>query len=382
MRRNPIWPMCGLLLATWPGIIAPPVQAQALSEERAAPVRSVLFVAETAEARGSAPDEQAFAALFAATVPELLQQRSAVRRLFEALRPVKAASQPAMSAGSINETAEKIVVADADPYFSRWQKDATERLNQEKKFTTRGEHQVAKLHPDSFVVVCEAGCRSNVGDVVYIVSKAAAGAAKPPKPEVAILETTAASGGESTASADAVSKPERPVEPAATETSTDGSKDLPCVAGCYDRPQQRRPSGNHRAELPAQRLAETHTAPTPLRSAAAQAIFAAAAPPAVIAKQPVTKLRSTQIGRNGAIVSAEAPRLRRADSVKFARAVIARLKTPQSWRATVQRSSAPAAMPPPRSIKASVNRPRQKASEYRASSAQMAKIRRAVARLR
>ncbi len=374
--------MCGLLLATWPGAIASPVQAQALSEVRAAPVRSVLFVAETAEARGSAPDEQAFRALFAAKSPEPPQQRSAVRRLFDALRPVKSAQQLPMSAQSINETAEKIIVADADPYFSRWQKDATERLNQEKKFTTRGEHQVAKLHPDSFVVVCEAGCRSNVGDVVYIVSKAAAGAAKPPKPEVAILETTAASGSESTANADTFSKPERPIEPAATDGSTDGSKDLPCVAGCYDRPQPRRPSGNHRTELPSQRLAETHSAPARWRPAAALAITAAAAPPAVIAKQPISKVRSTQIGRNGAIVSADAPRLRRADSVKFARAVIARLKTPNSWRATVQRSSAPAAMPPPRLIKASVDRPRHKASEYRASSAQMAKIRRAVARLR
>lgn len=119
-----------------------------------------------------------------------------------------------------------------DPDRNLFQEDGIDALKDEDEadVTANRGSPLASAYPDSFIVVCEAGCRPSSNKIVYEVSKIAAAAADIAKRK---LETTA-------------------VEP------TDGSKDaasventVVCVAGCYrdEKPQPQR-AETKKAEQP------------------------------------------------------------------------------------------------------------------------------------
>jgi hypothetical protein len=132
--------------------------------------------------------------------------------------------------GASNKAAGQvsIVVAEADPYFERWQKDANERLKEENEKNDPQINPLQSANPDKAVVVCEAGCMTTKDEVVYIAAIVPgilpAGALEP-----------ASSDGQPTAPQD------------------EGS--LPCIAGCYDRPERKAPTARRAAavESPAAR---------------------------------------------------------------------------------------------------------------------------------
>ncbi|MEZ5900205.1 MAG: hypothetical protein R3D51_12025 [Hyphomicrobiaceae bacterium] len=72
----------------------------------------------------------------------------------------------------------------------------------------QSQHALAETNPDSFVVICEAGCRSGHDEIVYTISKASAQAAEIAKHR---MEVTAAS----------------------TEVANSDDA-VVCIAGCYD----------------------------------------------------------------------------------------------------------------------------------------------------
>lgn len=120
-------------------------------------------------------------------------------------------------------------------------------------------HPLAQAHPGDFLVICEAGCRSESNRIVYQVSKAAASAAAIAQRR---LELTAASVQQVASVDDAVV----------------------CVAGCYDDEPVAR---NKKAEAspPAHAPAHAATAP-PLRQAAHQPADTTA--PKAVAETPST----------------------------------------------------------------------------------------------
>ena len=85
--------------------------------------------------------------------------------------------------------------------------------------TTRSPHPLAAANPESFVVICEAGCRAGNDQIVYKISK-------------------------TSAPADAIAKRRLEVTAAADEIASAGDAAV-CVAGCY----REEPARRHHARL-------------------------------------------------------------------------------------------------------------------------------------
>ena len=139
------------------------------------------------------------------------------------------------------EPTVRIKIADADPYYSLWQSHAKEKLKNEVDLSRPTASKQAADHPDSYVVVCEAGCREAPGHIVYMVTKVAAATGASRKLEPASVESPEASIA-------SPAEPQAAVDPAS----------LVCVAGCYDRPVPRSRTEIKKAEI---------TPPAPAQSA-------------------------------------------------------------------------------------------------------------------
>jgi hypothetical protein len=112
-----------------------------------------------------------------------------------------------------------ILMVDADPNFERWQKDADERLKEENSAKTPPMHPLAAANPGKSVVVCEAGCATTKDEVVYIADVVPA-----------VL-------------------PEGKFEPSSSTGAApldEGS--VPCIAGCYERPEKSKTAPRRNAE--------------------------------------------------------------------------------------------------------------------------------------
>ena len=292
--------------------------------------RSVVFLAEMSL---SERDDAMMLPILAAgeVVPD--QPSSMLRRLFSTLKPiakkaiVKAAPAPIVTA-ALPERA--IIVAEADPNFGRWQAQANQRIEQEKSLSNRKEHAQAIAHPDSYVTVCEAGCRGKPDQIVYSVIKTEAAGAGP-----APYVPTDSSAEDSTKDA---------VVAAAPVTS---DTDITCVAGCYDSPRKIKARETGLLQL---KKAEAVAVP---RRAVARKSFnpARAVTVAAVARlfnKPVAPRRALQIGYNGAIVAAEPEpkKVRHAAARKaIVRAIAARLDgTSAGWRTRVIKASARSAV--------------------------------------
>jgi hypothetical protein len=57
-----------------------------------------------------------------------------------------------------------------DPNYDNWQKDADIKLNSENKQQKGKEHPLVAANPDSYLVICVAGCRPSSDEIVYRVS--------------------------------------------------------------------------------------------------------------------------------------------------------------------------------------------------------------------
>ncbi|NOT70294.1 MAG: hypothetical protein HOP09_03125 [Hyphomicrobium sp.] len=236
--------------------------------------------------------------------------------------------QPAPAADIAPPGPRMIMVAAADPYFDRWQKDANERLKEEasgKKFVL---HPLQAATPDVSVIVCEAGCRTLKDEVVYTAAYV------PAVPPARTFEP-------------ASSPPN--AGPAAEPALDEGS--LPCIAGCYERPERpasspRRQAGLHDGErtvVSASGVVEKRVPPPQL--------ITGAIAPLTVAATPGRAVRAQQIGYNGAIVEVRpeqrksvrtgfhkgrtALRLLKLRPAKATRDSDAKAKTLPGWRTTV-----------------------------------------------
>ena len=232
------------------------------------------------------------------------------RRPFAALRPAKTV-QTGPEPSSITTSAipdrrkpdRIIMIADADTNYARWQKNADEKLRQESDIRTVKEHPLATANPDSYVTVCEAGCRGAPDQIVYSVIKteAASAAGRGYVP-------TGATGADEAQSSDETTR----AVPVAIGSVEDQSS-IMCVAGCYESPKV------HRARP----VAGTGTTEP--------------------SRKPVTagnlQLRAPQLTHNGAIVEARTGATRAASVKAITRAISARLTAKSAWRAKVFRST-------------------------------------------
>ncbi len=287
--------------------------------------RPVVFLAEASITERD--DATALAILGAAEV--LSEESSSVlRRLFSTLKPIakkvvaKAVPSPIVTAALPDRS---ILLAEASPNFGRWQERANSRLDQEKSLLNSKEHPQAIAHPDSYVTVCEAGCRGKPDQIVY-----------------AIVKTEAASAGPAPyVPTDSSSEPPPSAGAAAAADMADA--DITCVAGCYDSPkkfkarQTAQTAVKKASAAPVSSRAMTRKAFNPARAVTNAAVARAL-------NKPASPRRAMQIGYNGAIVMAE-PLLKKdrraAASKAIVRAIAARLEgTSAGWRTRVIKASA------------------------------------------
>lgn len=129
------------------------------------------------------------------------------RSVFGARKTIAHGPVPEQTAAVPNPSV--VFLAEVDPNFDRWQRDANEHLKQEHARNAPKLHPLAAAHPTKSVVVCEAGCGKSTADqIVYIA---------PVVPAVLMTASSDADG---------------PPEPAAANL---GDGELACVAGCYVR---------------------------------------------------------------------------------------------------------------------------------------------------
>ena len=202
---------------------------------------------------------------------------------------------------------ENIMVAEADPYFERWQKDADERLKQERTGPTIEPHPLASANPGKSVVVCEAGCRTSKQEIVYIAlaypAEATAAKFTPSSSQVPLDAANGASSVSGTT-----------VEPLEQGT-------VPCIAGCY---------GNAvTSKVTAQKSASAVEGPPTLYVSQ------------MIPRRPRLQLKvRSQFSVNGAIVGPiRAPRLKQARH-PFGRTIAAKVRAAkfvplEHWRTKV-----------------------------------------------
>ncbi|MEQ1653525.1 MAG: hypothetical protein ABL897_13630 [Hyphomicrobium sp.] len=217
------------------------------------------------------------------------------------------------TANAVTEKAEPgpriIIVAAADPYYERWQRDANERLKAEGVAQIVKQHPLAAAHPDKSVIVCEAGCSSRKDEVVYMAAYV---------PAVA---------------------PPRTFEPAASGNGSDGSAaqseadddSLPCIAGCYDRPEPSYASRRRQAETQEQAPAAP-IAPVKLADAQSNPVVTGAITPLREPPQVIAKAQRFQLCSNGAIIEQAAALPRGVLKVKAAQHILRSVKAAQAAR--------------------------------------------------
>jgi hypothetical protein len=225
-----------------------------------------------------------------------------------------AAETPAEAApASANSSAEQSTdtsnaAAKPDPNFDRWQKDANDRLKEENAVKDPDPHPLAAANPGKNVVVCEAGCRTTKDEIVYIAA-------------VVRSDVT-----------------DKKFEPSSANKD-DGS--VPCVAGCYDRDEPKRPVSRQRAEI-------AHPFRVAAKDGADEIVSHVVTEhtPKIklhdrIASKIAPKGHRAQFGRNGAIVesrrlSRSAELLRRTQAKS---SVLHGKKVASSWRAHITRDA-------------------------------------------
>ena len=157
----------------------------------------------------AAGDAQSFMAFLSAADARISEGRDYFQHAFTASAPPAAKPESGAAAKPVETS---IIVADADPYFERWQKDADERLKEENSRNTPLQNPLQMANPDKAVVVCEAGCRTTKDEIVYIA------AVVPAVLPAGSLEPSSSAG--------------------ATAAPLDEGS-LPCIAGCYERSEPR-----------------------------------------------------------------------------------------------------------------------------------------------
>jgi hypothetical protein len=249
------------------------------------------------------------------------EQRNAEARVPPPPPPAAGAAappaEPAAEAAPANaespadqSTDQSNTAAKPDPNFDRWQKDANERLKEENAIKEPVQHPLAAANPGNNVVVCEAGCRTPKDEIVYIA---------------AIVRNDV---------------PDKKFEPSSANRD-DGS--VPCIAGCYDRDEPKRPASRSHAEIAhpvrvataksddiSSHIVKGHVATGPVH------------PEKVTrsdSSRPSVKRLRTQSAHNGAIV--ESRRLSRTAELlrrsHFKSSAAIRKKSPGSWHARVTR---------------------------------------------
>lgn len=208
---------------------------------------------------------------FLDVVPEHTGSSSKNFRKFLGFADVTTPNGNASKFEATSKEQRSIIVADADPYFERWQKDADERLKLESNSRTPKQHPLAAEHPEQSVIVCEAGCATTKDEIVYMAAYVQA--VPPPR------QLDPSSSGQMAPAGDSVA-----IE--------DGS--LPCIAGCYDNPETANAAARHRAEIQNAPAARLTVAAAPKIQARVAKIRAAS-----IAVRLRTRI---QMASNGAIV--------------------------------------------------------------------------------
>jgi hypothetical protein len=268
------------------GLLSGPTLVQAQSEARN--TAAVVALADVAS------ELDRFGQLFAVADAQADAHLTVFERAFGV--PKKKVTAPVTTSALPAPAVKQIMVADADPYFERWQKDANQRLQEENTVRTVKQHPLAAANPEKSVVVCEAGCRSGVDEIVYINALVSA------RPETGQLQL-------SSSDTPAASAGFQPID----------SHSAPCIAGCYDAPELS-PAAPHRkaADIPA---------------AAAPVKMAAAAP--IPAK---TRQERSQRGFNGAIIETlhrTAKPVQHAAHRSIAKAKPIRVAVARGWRTKV-----------------------------------------------
>lgn len=168
-------------------------------------LQMLLLAATAVSLPAAARADDALGQFIAALEPKHDDSSAFFLRAFGARKSVAHdAAMPEQTAPAVDPRV--ILLADADPNFERWQRDANERLKHEKARTTPKLHPLAAAHPAKSVVVCEAGCGLTTKDeIVYIA------------PVVPAVVQASPSDDDS-------------IDPAAANLA-DG--ELPCIAGCY-----------------------------------------------------------------------------------------------------------------------------------------------------
>lgn len=215
----------------------------------------------------AARDEIAsFMQFFAAAETDRASVRGLMRRAL-GVPPKPATSQSNERAPDKSMSpVQQLISSDADPYFERWQKDANEKLEQEKAIRTVKQHPLALANPDKMVVVCEAGCRTPKDEIVYIA---------------ALIPAV---------------EPPRKFDPTSSGASAPVDEGhMPCIAGCYEKPERNKPAA------PARKADLKETPSAPLPASATNLTITGAITPVTVAQTP-PKVRHRQIGLNGAIV--------------------------------------------------------------------------------
>lgn len=108
-------------------------------------------------------------------------------------------------------TFRQIMVAPGDPFFPRWQSAANERLAAENGGPARIRHPLSAADPGQAVVICEAGCKSSVDEIVYAA------------PRTPAAHEPGETSPETTSSVVLAAVASRPTHNGAFE----------CLAGCY-----------------------------------------------------------------------------------------------------------------------------------------------------
>lgn len=221
------------------------------------------------------------------------------------------------AANAVVEKAEPgpriIIIAAADPYYERWQRDANERLKAEGAAQTIKQHPLAAAHPDKSVIVCEAGCSGRKDEVVYMAAYVPAVA--PPR----TFEPAASGNGSE--------------GPAAQSEGDDDS--LPCIAGCYERPEPSYASRRRQAETQEQ-APVAPVAPVKLADAHFNPVITGAITPLSEPPQVIAKAQRFQLCSNGAIIEQAAALPDGALKVKAAQRILKSVKAAQAARLKTQ----------------------------------------------
>lgn len=228
--------------------------------------------------------------------------------------PAEPAGSPDEPAGSSSEAAPSTaepaaspgdttaIPSDQDPNFARWQAEANRRQQEEDAQTKPKESPLAAQHPESYITVCEAGCRGQTNQIVYKIAKADAANAQPRG-----YKPTSAGADTDDRNASVVAKPANTNSKQAEALDLDT---IDCVAGCYDGAKKLRARSDTAAATPEKHVGFAEA--TAVTSAAAAVVSA--------------KVRSGQITRVGTKLDRKSHLTARHAKIPDATAVAAEIK--------------------------------------------------------